>query len=264
VPISRLRRLLRSSRASARFYLELLRFGERPRVVEPPVARQVVVLAPHPDDEAIGCGGVIRLYALAGTPVAIVYLTDGSRGDRESADAGSAELAARRKEEARQAAAVLGCSELSFLDLPDGQLEASQQNVDRLAAVLDRLQPDLVLLPFLIDQHLDHFQTNALFVAAASRLDAGRVECWGYEVWTPVYANRLVDITAVAEAKWQALRLYESQGDHLDYVASTMGLNAFRQRAAYRPSGYAEAFFAASLEEYRDLYRQASQSRSPH
>ena len=255
-----LRRLADSSKASARFYLDLLRYGERPRpLTRPPTAKQVLVLAPHPDDEAIGCGGVIRHYTLAGTALTLVFVSDGRGGienkglSKDEKLAQAQALIARRREEAQRAADVLGVRDIIFLDIEDGSVSAAPENVALLSEVLLRVRPDIVFLPFLIDQHPDHYQTNLLFLAAAAGLDEKRVECWGYEVWTPVYANRLVDVTSVAEAKWQALRQYESQAQHLDYVASVQGLNAFRQRTAYEGSGYAEAFFAASLADYREL-----------
>jgi LmbE family N-acetylglucosaminyl deacetylase len=255
-----LRRLADASKASARFYLDLLKYGERPKPLsEPPAAKQVLVLAPHPDDETIGCGGVIRRYADGGTPVTVVFISDGSAGfeakglSKEERQARALALVETRKQEAQRAAAVLGIGDCVFLGIEDGNVSASPENVALLSEALQRLRPDIVFLPFVMDQHTDHYQTNLLFLAAATGLDGKRVECWAYEIWTPLYANRLVDITPVADVKWQALRQYESQARHLDYVASVQGLNAFRQRTAYQGAGYAEAFFAASLADYREL-----------
>jgi len=258
-----LRRIFRAPRETARYYLDLARFGDRPRRLDKPVpAQRVVVLAPHPDDEAIGCAGAIRLYTIGGAAVSIIYISDGSRGDgsvnklkgAERLEA-QARLTQTRKDEASRAAAILGVTDLAFLDLPDGGVSASRENVASLRTHLDRLKPEIVFLPFFIDQHPDHVATNDLFLeAVAGSAAGGPSECWGYEVWTPLYANRILDISSVAEAKWEALRQYESQNRRLDYVGSTQGLNAFRQRSSYKSTGYAEAFFAASLADYRALY----------
>jgi len=228
----------------------------------------VLVVAPHPDDETIGCGGVIRLYTLSTTPVTIVFVSDGRKGGglgelaRKEKTLAEEQLAATRRQEAQRAAGVLGVSDLVFLDLRDGEVQVSQENVRLLREQLSRLRPDVVFLPFLVDQHPDHLGTNALFLEAVAGMTPQlTAECWGYEVWTPVYANRIVDITRGADAKWEALRQYESQNGRLDYLTSTQGLNAFRQRSAYKAAGFAEAFFAASLSDYRDLYIQMTGHR---
>jgi LmbE family N-acetylglucosaminyl deacetylase len=239
---------LRGSRAAVRFYLDLLRFGDRPRRLEhPPSAQRVLVLAPHPDDETLGCGGVLSYYASAGSTVNIVFISDGDRS--ESIDV--------RRKEAQEAAKVLGISDLTFLGLPDGQVSPDRNSVESLRNLISSRQPDIVFLPFLMDQHPDHLATNAIFLESTNELPgADRIECWGYEIWTPVYANRVVDITAEADRKWEALSRYASQNQELDYLTSSKGLNAFRQRTSYRPSGYAEAFFAAPLSEYRELFKR--------
>jgi LmbE family N-acetylglucosaminyl deacetylase len=257
-----LRRIFHNPRESARYYLDLARFGDRPmRLSEPVPAQRVVVLAPHPDDEAIGCGGAIRLYTKTGAAVSVIYISDGSAGDgsikklkgQDRLDA-QMRLVETRKLEATSAAAALGVTDLAFLGLPDGGVSASPENVARLRAHLERLKPELVFLPFFIDQHPDHVATNVLFLEAAAGLPGREPrECWGYEVWTPLYANRILDISSVAETKWEALRQYESQNSRLDYLGSIQGLNTFRQRTAYKSSGFAEAFFAASLADYRTL-----------
>ncbi len=258
-------RLPGTARASLNLYLYLLRYGDRPEVVDPPRANSVLVLAPHPDDETIGCGGVIRRYTLAGTRVAVVVVSDGRRGDPalNRRLTGSAktrraeeELIARRRGEAAAAAALLGVRDLVFLDQPDGEVAVTAEAVARLRSELQRLAPDVVFLPFLSDQHPDHLQTNALFLEAAAREYSDRTgpAIWAYETWSPLPANKIVDISTVAETKWDALRCHESQLRYLDFVSATRGLNAYRWLATLQGRGFAEAFYACSLVEYRELY----------
>jgi LmbE family N-acetylglucosaminyl deacetylase len=263
------RKLGRRSRAALGLYLRLHHHeDDRPQVLhELPAAKRVVVLAPHPDDETIGCGGTLHLYASRGTSVTVIYCTDGARGGLRSSGLSKDEKRAARerhietrKREAREAAGLLGISDLVFLGEPDGDLRPTPAAADALRAELKRLRPDVVFLPFLLDQHTDHFQTNALFLRAAESLySSGGPECWAYEIWTPLYANRLVDITAAADVKWAALGRYESQLKSLDYVTTTRGLNAYRWMFTYRGSGFAEAFFACSLDRYRELFREVGQ-----
>src|SRR5260370_13112736 len=76
----------------------------------------VVVIAPHPDDEAIGCGGSICLQAERGNRVVVVFLTSGELGLKKRSHA---EVWKIREQEAESAAAVLGVAALSFLRRPD-------------------------------------------------------------------------------------------------------------------------------------------------
>ena len=248
--------------ATLSLYAHLWRHGDLPRVVsEAPAAARAVVLAPHPDDETIGCGGLVRKLTLAGAVVSVVFLSEGRRGAAAArswrSDRGAEErLVERRKGEAAAAAEVLGVEGLIFLDLRDGEVYADAAAVGRLRDELARLRPDIVLLPFLTDQHPDHLATSGLFLAAAAQLyGAGPAPaCWAYETQTPLFANVVVDINAVAETKWEALSRYESQNSQLDYISTTRGLNAFRWVHVAEGGGYAEAFYACSLADYGRLY----------
>ena len=248
---------------SLRLQLALLRRDVEPARASPPTGR-IAVLAPHMDDEVFGCGGTIALAADAGAAVAFVYVTDGSKGYPGArlhgvADAGAAaaeaRLVTRRKEEARRAAALLGVSDLVFLDRPDGVLAVTADAVHALADALARLAPAAVFLPFLTDLHHDHWITNCLFVQAArrARLSAS-VACWGYEVWTPLVANAVVDITAAADRKGVAMREFLSQQVEFDYPRAMLGLNTYRSLHRGRARGLAEAFHVAELGVYRRLF----------
>jgi N-acetylglucosamine malate deacetylase 1 len=239
-----------------------------PLRVAPPAVRRALVLAPHMDDEVLGCGGTIAACAARGAAVGIVYLTDGSKGYANARPAGAAPDAAERqlceirKDESRRAAKLLGASELRFLDLPDGALAATADAVDRVAAVLAELRPEIVYLPFLTDPHPDHWATSEIFAAAAhrARLRAG-TPCWGYEIWAPVPANTLVDVSETMERKRAAMREFASQNRDVDYPRALEGLAAYRSLIAGAAQGYAEAFFTADLELYARLLAVARDAR---
>ena len=81
-----------------------------------------MVLAPHPDDESLGCGGMIAAACEAGTPPVVVFITDGAASHPGSRRFDATARRDIREQEARRAAAVLGLAEdrLVFLRLPDG------------------------------------------------------------------------------------------------------------------------------------------------
>ena len=80
-----------------------------------------VVVAPHPDDESLGCGALISEAAAAGRSVRIIVLSDGTRSHPNSKAFPREKLRALREEEARRAASALGVgvSQITFVGLPD-------------------------------------------------------------------------------------------------------------------------------------------------
>jgi LmbE family N-acetylglucosaminyl deacetylase len=206
------------------------------------MAEAVLVVAPHPDDEAIGCGGMICLHRQRGDPVRVVFLTSGERGLAGPSDEVVCSI---REAEAREAAAVLGVTGLDFLRLPDlGVAEHLEEGSERLGDVLKVHRPDLIYLPHPEEAHPDHEAALPL-VRAARRPHFGgaeRPELRAYEVWTPLSRYGWVeDISAVMRQKLRAVRCYRSQLHALRYDRAVCGLNRYRGVLA-AGSRYAEAF----------------------
>ena len=230
---------------------------------------RVLVIAPHSDDEVVGCGGVIARHVRGGSLVDVVFMTDGRWGDGELFSSGLVKrerirrqdaLIETRKREARAAAAVLGTHALHFLGLPDGALRADPAAISALKNVLDSVRPDLVYLPFVYDLHEDHWQTNLVFAGAVALL-GGRgpsgIRVRGYEVWTPLLANRVADISEVMPLKREALTKFASQLRDQNYLRTVEGLNMYRASGAFGGLGFAEAFHETSLLAYLRLVRAA-------
>jgi len=234
--------------------LRLLRSAdstEQPvRRCEPQRAR-IVVLAPHMDDEVLGCGGTIARHVAAGSDVKVVFLTDGRLGHAAGED--PARTVTVRRAESERAARVLGVNRLFFLDAADGRLGADTVVAGRLHEVLEHERPEIVYLPFFLERHPDHRAANDVLVAA-TRDSRTQFECRGYEVWSTTLANCLVAIDATVELKRQALACYPSQLALTDYLHSSLGLNAWRAMGLGQGVRFAEAFHAAPLEQYKQLY----------
>lgn len=269
------RRLSPDARNALRTWLVLESRDRMPEAIERFDEARVLVVAPHSDDEVIGCGGVIARHVRSGSKVDVVFMTDGAWGDSSLHDRGlshaqrahrRADLVVTRKREASEAGNVLGSHRLHFLDRPDSALRPDDATVAALAALLAALRPILVYLPFVYDLHEDHWQTNIVFAAAASRLDRADTRSMrvrGYEVWTPLLANRVADITDLMPLKLQALRMFESQLRDQDYRHTVEGLNAFRSNGVFAGKGYAEAFHELPLASYLRLVRAATLRDSP-
>lgn len=226
-----------------------------------PGRERVLVLAPHMDDEVLGCGGAIALHRRAGADVAVVFLTDGRWGssslrglDGAALRAAQDQLVATRKREAAAALEILGVGDVVYLDAVDGSLSSDPDTVSRLRAVVERIRPQIVYLPSFLEQHPDHRAANGLLMAAAGHRSAA-FDCLAYEVWTPHYPNCFVGIDSVLDKKRSALSQYHSQLADADFEHGILGLNAYRALMRPRPGRrYAEAFCALPYADYVKSY----------
>ena len=185
---------------------------------------RVLVLSPHPDDEAIGCGGTLCRHADAGDRLRVLYLTSGEQGGHGRPEA---EVLEQREREARAAGELLGVHEQEFWRERDGGLRSSAALVARLQRELRRWRPDRVYAPSLREGHDDHRSTARLAV----RVLAGRrrPELLFFEVWTPLdRIDEIVDISAWMERKVAAVRAYRSQCRALRFDAACRGLARWR------------------------------------
>ncbi|GAB3915976.1 bacillithiol biosynthesis deacetylase BshB1 [Mucilaginibacter boryungensis] len=118
----------------------------------------ILVLAVHPDDAELGCGGTIAKHVAMGHKVGIVDLTRGELGTR-----GSAEI---RDEEAAGAGKILGLVVRENLGIPDGFFENTKEYQLKVIAAIRKFQPDIVITNAYYDRHPDHGRANQLVEAA--------------------------------------------------------------------------------------------------
>lgn len=205
----------------------------------------VAVLAPHPDDEVFGCGGTLAAMAEAGVAIEVVVVSGGDAFGEGAA------LSARRREESRAAAQVLGYSPPAFWGLPDGALAQSEVLAPRIARWLEQLAPDVLLLPSTDEMHRDHRAVTEAALAICAQ-HAGPAVAF-YEVGQPLTPNRLVDITPLWARKQAAMRCFTSQLAMQDYDRHIAGLNAFRTYTLAKEVLAAEAFHWLAPEEVADV-----------
>ncbi len=209
--------------------------------VSPPVGC-IMVLAPHPDDEVLGPGGT--LLGARHNTLTIVYLTSGPLAER-----------ATREEEARAVCEGLG-AEPYFMHLTDGKLPVHGGAVSTLAGLMKAFQPEIVMLPFMLDDHPDHRRASLLMVNSC--VEAGlSPEVWAYQVYSALMTNVIVDITPWKDDKVALIRRYASQMAERDWANFSLGLNAWCSRfLKARDTAWAESFFVVPFEEYRRLVGQ--------
>ncbi|HEX8408079.1 MAG TPA: PIG-L family deacetylase [Thermoanaerobaculia bacterium] len=216
---------------------------------EPALLRgeRLLVLAPHPDDEVIGCGGLVAQHLRERRAVRVVVATDGAQ----------AGAAATREQESRRALALLGEeAAIEFLGLPDRAL--GEDAAARLREELLSFRPDLILVPSPIEIHPDHLALARVFCELVQRdetlfadLAAARVAF--YEVGQPIRPNAIVDISNVAELKYKAIAAHETQLAQRNYVEYARGLNAYRAMTMPPATTFAEAYFVVELPSLRTM-----------
>ena len=176
----------------------------------------VLAIAAHRDDVEQTCGGTLLVQAALGASTGILDLTQGEGGTRGSA--------AERAAEAADAARILHVSHREALDLPDSNVQNTLENRLKIAAVLRRLRPRVVILPYWQGRHPDHYTSatlgyEACFAAGLASLDLSPEHGAPHRPFKILYASLyadvrpsfVVDITAHMDTRQQALLAYRSQ-----------------------------------------------------
>jgi LmbE family N-acetylglucosaminyl deacetylase len=177
---------------------------------------KVVVFAPHPDDELIGCGGSLLKRIAAGHSVTVVYMTSGE----------GAAPAAQREKEAAQSCHFLGIEIYHFLREPDGFLTRTPQVTEAVRAILTEEQPHTVYVPHQHEKNSDHAATHSIVHSCLLQINATVL---AYEVWTPLQNYGLIeDITDVIEKKVEALLFHHSQISQFPYDELAKTLARYR------------------------------------
>jgi len=225
----------------------------RPIPMKAPFGRYMLVLAPHQDDEIIGCGGALALHVGAGHPAGILVLQDGSDGHQELGMRRE-EMTAMRNAESNRAAALLGI-EPRFLNHADLTAEAPAA-VDELAQVISETRADAIFAPFPLDGHPEHRAANYILAEALKKTGAN-ARIYGYEVWGLCIPNVIVVIDDVIERKMEMLACFKFANSAVDYASSTKGLNMYHSRLlGAGMCRYAECFFEIATPEYLDLIKR--------
>jgi N-acetylglucosamine malate deacetylase 1 len=214
-----------------------------PVALSHPPRGRVLVIAPHPDDDVIGVGGTASLHAEQGDLVTVLILGDGQAGDVEQRHDPEAYTELRRAE-ARAGGAHLGLTDYEFWHLPEGHAISPEElglAAKALAAHIGELGARIVYAPWVGEQHIDHHFVGRL-VQISLAVAHFEGEAWGYEVWTPLVAEVVVDITSRYESKVAALREHATQLEHVDIIHKGLAVSA--QRSIYLPGDarHGEAF----------------------
>ena len=239
-------------------------FGEHRLMAEDNqgIPQRVLVVTPHPDDAEMWCGGSLARWVSCGAEVHYLLCTDGGKGTSDP-NISSHDLSAQREQEQRDAAGVLGATQVVMLHHPDGELEDTREFRKEIVRQIRLVRPDVVLCPEPYRRnlawHRDHRITgqvtlDAVFPAARDHLNL--VELWRDEglephktgtilFWGTESADTYVDISDAMETKVKAVMAHRSQvGERTE--SEVLGFIQERARNAGKdatePFQLAEAF----------------------
>jgi len=197
---------------------------------------RVMVFAPHPMDDVLGCGGTVRALFEKGCNILGLYMTDGRFGCPALP---LEEVPTIRRLEIVNSATVLGIGNLQFLNRPQRGLVCDKASVKDAREAVETYAPSLILLPHPCSPDPDH---RAAFRIAQAAVAGEGCEVLQYETWTASRPDMLVDITLTMKHKEAAIRQHRSQQDREDYLGKVAGLNSYRSLGLGPTVSYCEAF----------------------
>jgi LmbE family N-acetylglucosaminyl deacetylase len=204
----------------------------------------ILVIAAHPDDEALGCGGTIARSAQEGHDIYVAILGEGITSRYQQREQVNPALVEALHARSRQVAELLGAKDLFLYDLPDNRFDTVPllDVIKIIEELVERLQPQVVYTHHGGDLNIDHVVVHRA-VLTATRPTAGHPlkEIYAFEVpssteWAfgqfqPVFRpNVFVDISATLETKVQAMALYESETRPFPHPRSPEALRALARR----------------------------------
>ena len=189
------------------------------------VRSPVLIVAPHPDDETLGCGGAIALLRSLNCDVCVLVISDGTLSHPNSQKYTAPVLQALRESETLEALAQLGVTSnhVTFCGLQDGSISTQYISVvTNCSAYLIEVAPQIMFLPWRYDPHPDHRATSKLIHTALSNLNLSpRIIEYPIWDWDAEQRGNLtesekvtswrLDIAAVVKLKQQAIACYRSQ-----------------------------------------------------
>lgn len=217
----------------------------------------ILVVAAHPDDEVLGCGGTIARMASEGRAVHVLLLADGETSRAQTPATIPAEQLAARQQAARLASGLLGCTSLELKAMPDNRMDGVEllQVVQQIEESVRRYSPAAVLTHHAGDVNIDHRVVHEAVIAACRPQPGHSVRrLLFFEVpssteWRPAGSadafvpNSFVDISATLVTKLKALEVYASELRAFPHPRSLQAVQALAHwRGASVGVAAAEAF----------------------
>lgn len=204
----------------------------KPLVFKLKEEEKCLVIAPHPDDESIGCGGIMALYP---KNFKVICLT---HGDDE------------RRNEFENAMNYLNV-EHEILNFKDKHISDSYNEFSKI----DFKNFNYIFIPYIYDQHNDHKAISLHLNKYLKEKKIHDLKIVFYEVWSTMnMPNYFVDISTVVEKKKEAINCHKSQINDKDYATKILGLNQYR--GMLKNSYACECFTMLSIKDFKQIMKE--------
>lgn len=218
---------------------------------------KMLVVAAHPDDEVLGCGGTMARYAREGYDVFVAILGEGETSRQASRAQVDPQKLQVLGDNAKAAAKVLGVSELFSYQLPDNRFDSVPllDVIKIVESLIARLQPQTVFTHWAGDLNIDHVITHRAVMTATRGIQGGPVkELYAFEVpssseWSfgqfggSFNPNVFIDIAGTLQHKLDAMACYQGESRVFPHPRSSEALSALaKYRGSHAGLAAAEAF----------------------
>ena len=214
--------------------------------------KKIIVVAAHPDDEVLGCGGTIVKHVAQGDIVHSVFMSDGVNSRLDS----SKVKLNRRLKASKSVQSLLGISSTHYLNLPDNSMDSVPllEIVQKLEPIINKIKPSVIYTHSYGDLNIDHQLTHAAVMTACRPIPDSTVrEIYGFEVISSTeWSNPLkstfkptlfIDITKHLSKKLNALKAYKQEMRDVPHSRSIKHIEILAQHRGYSVGvDMAEAF----------------------
>jgi LmbE family N-acetylglucosaminyl deacetylase len=208
-----------------------------------PKGKSFLILSPHPDDDIFGVGGtLLKLSDKCLDKSTLYFSLPGNEQDKNNP----------LKDEA-----LLACTAVNstpyFLNLPENKFPINPEVVSKLNSIINKTEPDVIFIPFMLDDNEDHRRVNEILYNATKDLKLN-CQIWAYQIYSTVVPNVVIDITNTMAEKQKAMEIWKSVKGNRNWPHYIKGMNAANCR--YIPGKhkiYAESFFVVPMDEYLKL-----------
>ena len=218
------------------------------------MTKNILVIAAHPDDEVLGCGGAIARHVANGDMVSVCYMTNGisARGNIDSSEI------TQRQKAANNAIEILGIEEKFQFDFPDNQMDTVSllEVTQAVESVIDKTKPEIIYTHFAYDLNIDHRIVHQAVLTAARPQSSSPIKSifyfevlssteWNFSSEQAFRPNYIVDISQYWLKKLAALKAYHSEMREYPHSRSYKALEALSiLRGATNGVEMAEGFVA--------------------
>ena len=201
--------------------------------------KKILLIAPHTDDEVIGCVGTLLKFTKIKSDISIVYITLGSNDKKKK------EL---RKKEAHKVCVKMGWN-YYFLN---HNLNYKSWDNFKFTKIINKIKPDIIFIPSIFDDNIEHKNSNFFLCDSISKISS---EIWIYQVYSSHIANTLIDITDEIKMKQKIIKIYNSQMKTRDWSHFSLGLNAWNSRflGTKGKRVWVETFLVVNSKFYKNL-----------